>query len=119
MKKETLTGLSIITFAAFYIWFQTGSNPSDEKKDTELEQTQKTSKIALLTKCQEAVQPMLKKLKSMDITRKNTDYRRLNNGNFKVITHYYAEDSLDATPLGIVNCLFDKDGNLLETAQVK
>lgn len=119
MKKETLTGLSIITFAALYMWIQTGSSPSDEKRNTELEQAQKTSKIALLTKCQEAVQPMLKKFKSMDIIRKNTDYRLLNNGNFKIITHYYVEDSLDATPLGVVNCLFDKDGNLLETAQAK
>ena len=119
MKKETLTGLSIITFAAFYIWIQTDSNPSDEKINTELEQAQKTSKIALLMKCQEAVQPRLEDFKSMDIKRKNTDYRRLNNGNFEVITHYYAEDSLDATPLGTVNCLFDKDGNLLETAQLK
>lgn len=90
-----------------------------EKRNAELEQAQKTSKIVLLTKCQEAVQPMLKKLKSMDIICKNTDYRLLNNGNFKVITRYYAEDSLDATPLGVVNCLFDKDGNLLETGQIK
>ena len=119
MKKETLTGLSIITFAALYIWIQNGSNPFDKKRNTELEQARKTSKIALLTKCQEAVQPTLKKLKSMNIIRKNTEYRLLNNGNFKVITHYYTEDSLDATPLGVVNCLFDKDGNLLEAAQVK
>ena len=119
MKKETLTGLSIITFAAFYIWIQSGSNPFDEEKDTELEQARKISKVALLTKCQEATKPMLKNLKSMDINRKNTDYRLLNNGDFKVITHYYAEDSLDATPLVVVNCLFDKDGNLLETGQIK
>ncbi len=32
MKKETLTGLSIITFAAFYIWIQNGSNPFDKKE---------------------------------------------------------------------------------------
>lgn len=119
MKKETLTGLSIITFAAFYIWIQNGSNPFDKKRNTELEQAQKTTKIALLTECQKAVQPMLKGFKSMDIKRKNTDYRRLNNGNFEVITHYYAEDSLDAAPLIIVDCLFDKDGSLLETAQAK
>lgn len=117
MKKETLAGLSIITFAAFYIWIQNGNNPSDEKINTELEQAQKTSKITLLTKCQEAVQPMLKDFESMDIKRKNTDYRRLNNGNFEVITHYYAEDSSDATLLGTINCLFDKNGSLLETAQ--
>ena len=42
MKKETLTGLSIITFAAFYIWIQNGSNPFDKKRNTELEQAQKT-----------------------------------------------------------------------------
>ena len=117
MKKETLTGLSIITFAALYIWIKTDSNPSNEERNTELEQAQKTSKIALLTKCQEAVQPMLKDFKPMDIKRKTTDYRRLNNGNFEVITHYYAEDSFDATLLGTVNCLFDKNGSLLETAQ--
>ena len=119
MTKETLTGLSIITFAALYIWIQTSNSSSNEKRNTELEQAQKTSKIALLTKCQEAVQPMLKNLKPMDIIRKNTDYRLLNDGNFEVITHYYAEDSLDAIPMGVVNCLFDKDGNLLETEQIK
>lgn len=45
----------------------------------------------------------------------NTDYRLLNNGNFKVTTHYYAKNSVDTTPLVVVDCLFDKDGNLLET----
>lgn len=114
MKKETLAGLSIITFVAFYIWIQSGSNLFDEEKDTELEQARKTSKIALLTKCQEATKPMLKNLKSMDINRKNTEYRKLNNGHFKLITHDYAEDRLDANPLIIVDLLFDKDGNLLE-----
>lgn len=119
MKKETLTGLSIITFAAFYIWMQTGSNPFDKKSSADAELAQKTSKIALLTKCQEAVQPMLEHVKSMAINRKNTDYRLLDDGNFNVTMHYYAEDSLDATPLGVVNCLFDKDGTLLKTTQVK
>lgn len=115
MKKETLTGLSIITFAAFYIWIQSDSNSFYEEKDTELEQARKTSKIALLTKCQETTKPMLKNLNSMEINRKNTDYRLLNNGNFKVTTHYYAKNSVDTTPLVVVDCLFDKDGNLLET----
>ena len=119
MKKETLTGLSIISFAALYIWIQTDSKPSDEKINTELVQAQKTSKAALLTKCQEGVHPMLKDFKPIDIKRKNTDYRRLSNGNFEVTTHYYAEDSLDAAPLIIVDCLFDKNGDLLQTAQVK
>lgn len=115
MKKETLIGLSIITFAALYIWIQSDSNSFYEEKDTELEQARKTSKIALLTKCQEKTKPMLRNLKSMDINRKNTDYRLLNNGNFKVTTHYYAKDSVDTTPLVVVDCLFDKDGNLLKT----
>ena len=115
MKKETLTGLSIITFAALYIWIQSDSNSFYEEKDTELEQARKTSKIALLTKCQETTKPMLKNLKSMEINRKNTDYRLLNNGNFKVTTHYYAKNSVDTTPLVVVDCLFDKDGNLLKT----
>lgn len=38
MKKQTLKGLSIISFAALYIWIQTDSKPSDEKINTELVQ---------------------------------------------------------------------------------
>lgn len=119
MKKQTLKGLFIISFAALYIWIQTDSKPSDEKINTELIQAQKTSKAALLTKCQEGVHPMLKDFKPIDIKRKNTDYRRLSNGNFEVTTHYYAEDSFDGTLLGTSSCLFDKNGDLLQTAQVK
>lgn len=61
--------------------------------------------------------PCLKALSLWTLNEK-TQTERLNNGNFEVITHY-AEDSLDAAPLIIVDCLFDKDGSLLETAQVK
>lgn len=78
-----------------------------------------TSKVMLVTTCQLAIKPQLKNPKSMKLDWHQTAMAEMSTGQLGVRMYYYAENSFGATPLSIVNCLFDTDGNLLEYKQVQ
>ena len=78
-----------------------------------------TSKAVLVTNCQLAIKPQLKNPKSMDIDYRQTALGETSDGQLGVKMYYYAENSFGATPLSIVVCLFDTDGNLVEYKQAQ
>ena len=104
---------------------QTKADKESEKAKAEAEvkvandKKNATSKVVLVTTCQLAIKPQLKNPKSMKLDWHQTAMGEMSTGQLGVRMYYYAENSFGATPLSIVNCLFDTDGNLLEYKQVQ
>ena len=83
------------------------------------EKSSALSDVELITTCQMAIKPQLKNPKSMDLDLRQTAVTKDDEGKALVKMYYYAENGFGATPLSVVNCSLDKDGNLLEYQQIK
>ena len=95
------------------------STPTQVDRKTEPDNNPNTDKAMLVTYCELAIKPQLKNPKSMKLDWHQTAMAEMSTGQLGVRMYYYAENSFGATPLSIVNCLFDTDGNLLEYKQVQ
>lgn len=121
-KKMVLPIIGLIILGLLAWMLFSGSKPSIEEQaaiDAQELKASQTSKLSLISKCQNAVQPTLKNPKSMNVEYIDSATAVMSTGQLGAVMKYYAKNSFGGEVLNTTNCLFDTDGNLLEFADAK